>query len=289
MNLTSLDPKNGLTRLMTEASLFPILSFEAEQELARRWRDDGDAQALQQLVGSHLRLVMKIARGYSGYGMALEDLVSQGNLGLMQAAEKFDPDRGYRFSTYALWWIRAAMQEYILHAWSIVKIGTTAAQKKLFFNLRRLKAEMRRLEEGDLPPEMVAKIAETLAVRESEVVEMNRRLSGADGSLNTPLGEEGGMEFQDSLVDEDQDPEGQVAEADQLAKRRDLLQQALAELSDREQQIVVQRTLSEEPKTLQDLAEVYDISRERVRQVESRAIEKLRKRVLNAAAAASMH
>ncbi len=268
----------SLVRLVEEAKRFPMLSPEREQELAKSWRDGRDRQALTQLVGSHLRLVVKIARGFTGYGLPLADLVAEGNVGLMQAAEKFDPDRGFRFATYAMWWIRAAIQEYILHSSSLVKMGTTAAQKKLFFNLRRLKGQMAELEQGDLPPAVVTKIATELDVPEAEVVEMNRRLAGADNSLNALIGGAGGdSEWLDVLPDEGPSQETVVAERDELQQRRHLLDVALKKLNPRERDIIFERRLKDEPSTLEELSHRYAVSRERIRQIEVRAFEKLQR------------
>jgi RNA polymerase sigma-32 factor len=275
---------DNLQRYARMARSFPMLSVQEEKDLVARWRDEGDQDALQNLIGSHLRLVIKFARQNSGYGLPLGDLVAEGCLGLMQAANRFDPDRGVRFATYATWWIRATMHEHILYSWSLVKLGTTAAQKKLFFNLRRLKGRLQTYEEGDLSPENAARIAVELGVREDEVVEMNRRLAGGDWALNAKAGGEDQVEFQDLLVDEAPSPEDNVAEADELAKRRVLLTRAIEKLDERERHIVAQRTLSEEPMTLDRLSKHFGISRERVRQLEARAIEKLRTRVLDAAA-----
>ncbi len=272
---------------MQESRRYPLLAAAQERALFERWRDHSDRKALDQLVGSHLRLVLKIARGNAGYGLPLNDLVSEGFVGLMQAVEKFDPDKGARFATYATWWIRATMHEYILHSWSLVKMGTTAAQKKLFFNLRRLKRDLDAFEEGDLDPEIAAKIAKELDVRNSDVVDMNRRLASGDWSLNVVVSEEEGRaEFQDLLVDDSPDVESIVADADEYAKRRDLMREALGQLNDRERDIVEKRRLSETPETLQDLGERYGISRERVRQIEARALDKLQEIVAQASEAA---
>jgi len=269
-----------LVRFVEEAKRFPMLSPEREQELARAWRDHEDREALKQLVGSHLRLVVKIARGFTGYGLPLADLVAEGNVGLMQAAEKFDPDRGFRFATYAMWWIRAAIQEYILHSWSLVKMGTTAAQKKLFFNLRKLKGQMAELDQGDLPPEAVTKIATTLDVPEAEVVEMNRRLAGADNSLNALMGGAGAdsdSEWLDMLPDEGPNQETIVGDRKELQQRREMLDVALKKLNPRERDIIFERRLKDEPSTLEELSHRYAVSRERIRQIEVRAFEKLQR------------
>ncbi|MGF1611872.1 MAG: RNA polymerase sigma factor RpoH [Kiloniellales bacterium] len=287
MNNLAWSKSGDLTGYFQDIRKFPLLSAEREQGLARRWRDSGDEAALRELIGSHLRLVVKIARGNSGYGLPLDDLIAEGNLGLMQAAMRFDPERGFRFATYASWWIRAMIHEHVLHSWSLVKMGTTAAQKKLFFNLRRLKNRLEMLESGDLDDESVATIARTLEVPEADVVEMNRRLSGSDVSLNAPTAAEDANELQDFLISEDETAEGIVAEADELAKRRALLRQGLAQLTARERHIVSERQLSDEPLTLQTLSEHYGISRERVRQIEAKALDKLRQSVLAAAPADS--
>jgi RNA polymerase sigma-32 factor len=267
----------GLIRLVEEAKRFPMLTVEREQELSRGWRDARDPAALRELIGSHLRLVIKIARGYAGYGLPLADLVSEGNVGLMQAAEKFDPGRGFRFSTYALWWIRASIQEYILHSWSLVKMGTTAAQKKLFFNLRRIKSRMAELEQGDLPREIVAKIAAELDVPESEVIEMNRRLAGADTSLNAPMGAEGDSDWLEMLPDERPTQETRIADAEEMRLRRHLLDHALKQLKPREREIIFARRIQDEPMTLEELSHRYAVSRERIRQIEVRAFGKLQR------------
>src|SRR5580704_13307483 len=267
-----------LVRFVEEAKRFPMLSPEREQELARAWRDRRDRDALRQLVGSHLRLVVKIARGFTGYGLPLADLVAEGNVGVMQAAEKFDPDRGFRFATYAMWWIRASIQEYILHSWSLVKMGTTAAQKKLFFNLRRLKGQMAELDQGDLPAEAVTKIATELDVPEAEVIEMNRRLAGSDNSLNAVMGGvDGDSEWLDMLPDESPSQETVVGDRKELRQRREMLDVALKKLNPRERDIIFERRLKDEPSTLEELSHRYDVSRERIRQIEVRAFEKLQR------------
>jgi RNA polymerase sigma-32 factor len=253
--------------------------------LAKRWTEHQDAEAAEKMVTSHLRLVAKIAMGYRGYGLPIGEVISEGNVGLMQAVKKFDPDKGFRLATYAMWWIRAAIQEYILRSWSLVKMGTTAAQKKLFFNLRRLKGQIDAIEEGDLTPEHVEQIATKLGVSEEEVVSMNRRMSGGDASLNAPLRAESESEWQDWLVDEDTpDQEERLAENDEFDLRMELLQTAMGELNEREKHILTERRLSDEPKTLEELSEQYGVSRERVRQIEVRAFEKLQKAMRAAAA-----
>ncbi|MGH7073875.1 MAG: RNA polymerase sigma factor RpoH [Stellaceae bacterium] len=267
----------SLIRLVEDAKRFPMLTAEREQALAQAWRNSRDPEALRALIGSHLRLVIKIARGYSGYGLPLADLVSEGNVGLMQAAEKFDPDRGFRFSTYALWWIRAAIQEYILHSWSLVKMGTTAAQKKLFFNLRRIKSRLAELEQGDLPAEVVARIATELDVPETEVVEMNRRLAATDTSLNATMGVEGDSEWLEMLPDDRANQESRIGDAEETRLRRHLLDHALKQLKPREREIIFARRIQDEPMTLEELSHRYAVSRERIRQIEVRAFGKLQK------------
>jgi len=281
----SIHTDDAVTPFIEESRRFKMLTAEEELDLGRRWRDHGDRDALRLLVGSHLRLVIRMARDFAGYGLPLADLIAEGNVGLMQAVEKFDPERGFRFNTYALWWIRAAMQGHVLHNWSMVKLGTTAAQKKLFFNLRRVKREMRELESGDLSPETVSAIATKLEVSEADVVDMNRRLAAADSSLNAVTATEGDMEWQDLLVDQRPDQESIVVDADELASRRRLLAFGMEKLNDRERRILVERRMREEPATLEDLSKQYAVSRERVRQIEMRAFEKLQKAMLNAAPA----
>eukprot|EP01012_Entosiphon_sulcatum_P033296 TRINITY_DN4214_c1_g3_i3.p2 TRINITY_DN4214_c1_g3~~TRINITY_DN4214_c1_g3_i3.p2 ORF type:complete len:302 (+),score=75.77 TRINITY_DN4214_c1_g3_i3:221-1126(+) len=275
--------ESNLSRYLQEIRKFPMLEAEKEYMLAKRWQEHEDSGAAHQLVTSHLRLVAKIAMGYRGYGLPLSELISEGNVGMMQAVKRFDPDRGFRLATYAMWWIRAAIQEYILRSWSLVKIGTTAAQKKLFFNLRRMKGKLAALEEGDLKPEHVAQIAHNLAVTEAEVVSMNRRLAAPDHSLNAPLRIDGEGEWQDWLVDETPNQEVRLAEREEMDIRRSLLNDAMGGLTDRERDILQRRRLVEEPVTLEDLSQEYGISRERVRQIEVRAFEKLQKAMRNAA------
>ncbi len=260
-----------------------MLSPEEEYMLGKSWREHGDIDAAHKLVTSHLRLVAKIAMGYRGYGLPLSELISEGNVGMMQAVKRFEPDRGFRLATYAMWWIRAAIQEYILHSWSLVKMGTTAAQKKLFFNLRKLKGQMRAIDEGDLSPEQVNKIATTLDVPEADVISMNRRLASPDHSLNAPLRQDGDGEWQDWLVDDSDNQEIRLVESEQLGKRQNLLKDAMGALNDRERRILTARRLQDEPTTLEDLSQEYGISRERVRQIEVRAFEKLQKSIKNAA------
>ncbi len=284
--LASLAPDASLTRYMQEIRKYPMLAHEEEERLARAWRDKGDQAAAHTLVNSHLRLVAKIAMGYRGYGLPVSELISEGNVGMMQAVKRFDPDRGFRLSTYAMWWIRAAIQEYILHSWSLVKMGTTAAQKKLFFNLRRLKGQMQAIDDGDLQPEHVARIAHLLDVPEQDVVSMNRRLSSADSSLNAPIKMDGEGEWQDWLVDETESQETAMGEREELTGRKALLATALKTLTERERHIIVERRLKDDPATLEDLSQTYKVSRERVRQIEVRAFEKLQKAMKTQVAAA---
>jgi RNA polymerase sigma-32 factor len=281
--LPSIGPENGLSRYLGEIRKFPMLSADEEFMLAKRWREHGDTEAAHKLVTSHLRLVAKIAMGYRGYGLPVAELVSEGNVGMMQAVKRFDPDRGFRLATYAMWWIRAAIQEYILHSWSLVKMGTTAAQKKLFFNLRKLKGQINAIEEGDMTPEHVQQIAEALNVPEEDVVSMNRRLSGLDHSLNAPLRTESEGEWIDWLVDESDTQETIVAEKEELGNRRRLLAEAMKTLNERERHILTERRLRDDPLTLEELSQEYGISRERVRQIEVRAFEKLQKTMRNLA------
>ncbi len=274
----------NLARYLAEIRKFPMLTAEDEFLLAKRFKEHGDIEAAHKMVTSHLRLVAKIAMGYRGYGLPVSELISEGNVGMMQAVKRFDADKGFRLATYAMWWIRAAIQEYILHSWSLVKMGTTAAQKKLFFNLRRLKGQMRAIDDGDMTPEQVQKIATDLDVSEDDVVQMNRRLGAPDHSLNAPLRIDGDGEWQDWLVDEAESQEIALAEQDESDKRRALLKDALKHLNDRERTILVARRLTDEPQTLEDLSQRYSISRERVRQIEVRAFEKLQKAIRQAAA-----
>jgi len=270
-------PEGNLSRYLQEIRKFPMLTPDEEFRLSKSWKDAGDQKAAHRLVTSHLRLVAKIAMGYRGYGLPVGELISEGNVGMMQAVRRFDPDRGFRLATYAMWWIRAAIQEYILHSWSLVKMGTTAAQKKLFFNLRRLKGQMAALEEGDLKPEQVAKIAHTLQVPEQDVVSMNRRLASPDNSLNAPVRADSEGEWQDWLVDESESQETEIAERQDMSNRRMMLGEALKTLNERERHILIERRLKDEATTLEELSQQYNISRERVRQIEVRAFEKLQK------------
>jgi len=283
-NVVSARLQDDLSRLLDQARQQPLLDPERERALAERWRDSRDPSAARELAASHLRLVIKLARGYSGYGFPLGELVAEGNVGLVQALNKFDPERGFRFATYAMWWIRAAIQEHILHNWSVVKLGTTAAQKKLFFNLRRLKSRLGENGTGDLAPEAVRSIAKDLAVGETEVIDMNRRLSAGDASLNVRIAEDGDREWGDTLVDEDQDQEEHIAEASELTWRRGLLAGAMDVLTPRERHILVERRLKDDPATLEDLSRVHGVSRERIRQIEVRAFERLQRATLAAAA-----
>lgn len=273
----SIGPENNLTRYLQEIRKFPMLTPDEEYNLAVRLRDEADERCADRLVTSHLRLVAKIAMGYRGYGLPMGEVISEGNVGLMQAVKRFDPERGFRLATYAMWWIRAAIQEYILHSWSLVKMGTTAAQKKLFFNLRKMKGRLQLMEEGDMAPENVTHIATTLGVPEADVISMNRRLSSPDHSLNAPVRADGDGEWQDWLVDDRDNQEINLGESQELGQRRQLLSNALQTLNDRERHILSERRLRDDPVTLEDLSQQYGISRERVRQIEVRAFEKLQK------------
>ncbi|RKT30843.1 RNA polymerase RpoH-like sigma 32 subunit [Roseovarius halotolerans] len=280
-NLPAPSPEGGLNRYLQEIRKFPLLEPEEEYMLAKRWVEEQDTEAAHKMVTSHLRLAAKIAMGYRGYGLPTAEVISEANVGLMQAVKRFDPERGFRLATYAMWWIRASIQEYILRSWSMVKLGTTSAQKKLFFNLRKAKAKIGALEEGDLRPENVKQIATDLGVTEAEVISMNRRMSGGDASLNARVGAEGEgtMEWQDWLEDEDADQATDYERRDELEARRELLAKAMDVLNDREKDILTQRRLSDQTITLEDLSSQYDVSRERIRQIEVRAFEKLQKRM----------
>jgi len=283
--LPILTAESGLTRYLEEIRRFPMLEPQDEFMLAKRWREHGDRDAAHKLVTSHLRLVAKIAMGYRGYGLPISEVISEGNVGLMQAVKRFEPDKGFRLATYAMWWIKAAIQEYILRSWSLVKMGTTANQKKLFFNLRKAKSKISALEEGDLRPDQVKLIAKRLGVTEQDVIDMNRRLGG-DASLNTPIREEGDAgEWQDWLVDEHASQESNLVATEELDNRKKALTDALSVLNERERRIFVARRLAEEPVTLEDLADEFAVSRERVRQIEVRAFEKVQKAVKNRVAA----
>ena len=282
--LTVMTPEGGLSRYLSEIRKFPMLAKDEEFMLAKAWKEHQDPEAAHRLVTSHLRLVAKIAMGYRGYGLPIGEVISEGNVGLMQAVKKFEPDKGFRLATYAMWWIRASIQEYILRSWSLVKMGTTAAQKKLFFNLRKVKSEISALEEGDLRHEHVSQIATKLGVLEDEVISMNRRLSGGDASLNAPMRADGESEWQDWLADDNAvSQETQVAEEEEKSLRMGLLEEAMAELTDRERHILTERRLKDDPTTLEELASQYGVSRERVRQIEVRAFEKLQKQMKAAA------
>jgi RNA polymerase sigma-32 factor len=275
--LPALSGEAGLSRYLTEIRKFPLLSPEDEYMFAKRWKEHEDSEAARRLVTSHLRLVAKIAMGYRGYGLPVSEIVSEGNVGLMQAVKRFDPDRGFRLATYAMWWIRASIQEYVLRSWSMVKMGTTAAQKKLFFNLRKAKNNIGAIEEGDLTPEHVATLSDQLGVTPTEVTEMNRRLSGGDASLNAPLRSESESEWQDWLADDTVDQETRLAEREEMGDRHDLLMGAMKDLTDRERDILQARRLQDEPATLEELSQKYGVSRERIRQIEVRAFEKLQR------------
>ncbi|MBF0247506.1 MAG: RNA polymerase sigma factor RpoH [Alphaproteobacteria bacterium] len=277
-----ISPEQNLTRYLQEIRKFPMLTLEEEQGYARDWVENANQAAADALVTSHLRLVAKIAMGYRGYGLPLAELISEGNVGMMQSVQRFDPERGFRLATYAMWWIRASIQEYILHSWSLVKMGTTAAQKKLFFNLRRLKSKMQAYEDGDLTPEQVTEISEHLGVSEEEVVHMNRRLGGPDSSLNASVRDDDGGQWQDWLVDDRDSQEQQLGDFEEMVRRRTLLKGAMKGLTERERTIIVERRLKDEPATLENLSQSFGISRERVRQIEVRAFEKLQKSVKNA-------
>lgn len=281
----SFSPEQGLHRYLENIQRFPMLDKDEEFMLAKRWQANSDTEAAERMVTSHLRLVAKIAMGYRGYGLPISEVISEGNIGLMQAVKKFDPDKGFRLSTYAMWWIRAAIQEYVLRSWSLVKMGTTAAQKKLFFNLRRLKGQINAIDEGNMQPEQISAIASRLNVREDEVIDMNQRMShGGDVSLNVTLnGEDGSAQWQDWLEDEGDSQETTLAESQEYKVRMALLQDAMGELNEREQDIIHQRRLAENPATLEALAEIYQVSRERIRQIENRAFEKLQQAIHKAA------
>jgi RNA polymerase sigma-32 factor len=276
-SIPTIRDQNGVSQYLREIRQFPMLAEDEEFMLAKRWREHEDSEAAHKLVTSHLRLVAKIAMGYRGYGLPVGELISEGNVGLMQAVKRFDPDRGFRLATYAMWWIRASIQEYILHSWSLVKMGTTAAQKKLFFNLRKIKGQLEAIDDGDLSPENIEYIAAALNVPERDVISMNRRMLGPDQSLNAPVREEGGGEWQDWLEDTETDQESAVLESQELAHRSAQLMSAMEMLNEREKHILSERRLKEEPATLEELSQVFGVSRERVRQIEARAFEKLQK------------
>ena len=281
-NLPILSNEGGLSAYLDQIKKFPMLDAEEEYMLAKNWKTTGNIKAAEKLVTSHLRLVAKIAMGYKGYGLPVNEMISEGNIGLMQAVKKFEPEKGFRLATYAMWWIKASIQEYILRSWSLVKIGTTAAQKKLFFNLKKLKNQIAPKTEGDLKHEHVKDIANRLDVSEDEVISMNRRLLGKEQSLNAPIGEDGD-EWQDWVVDKDMDQELKFAQQEEIEQRKDLLSESIKILNDREKEILYSRRLADEPITLDDLSKKYKISRERIRQIENKAFEKLQKHMLNAA------
>jgi RNA polymerase sigma-32 factor len=279
--------EGGLNRYLAEIRRFPMLRPDEEYILAKQWREEGDREAAHRLVTSHLRLVAKIAMGYRGYGLPISEIISEGNVGLMQAVKRFEPEKGFRLATYAMWWIKASIQEFILRSWSLVKMGTTASQKKLFFNLRKVKGQIQALEEGDLRPDQVSEIATRLGVPEEDVISMNRRLSG-DTSLNAPVRADSEGEWQDWLVDEAADQETTLAESEELEQRRGLLHKAMDKLNERERRVFEARRLAEDPLTLEDLSQEFGVSRERIRQIEVRAFEKVQKAVRGAAREAAM-
>ncbi len=281
-NLPVLSNEGGLAAYLAQIKKFPMLAAEEEYMLAKNWQSTGNLKSAEKLVTSHLRLVAKIAMGYKGYGLPLNEMISEGNVGLMQAVKKFEPEKGFRLATYAMWWIKASIQEYILRSWSLVKIGTTTAQKKLFFNLKKIKNQIAPRSEGDLREEHVTDIAKRLSVTENEVVSMNRRLSGKEQSLNAPIGEDGD-EWQDWVVDNEMDHELKIAQNDEMEQRKDLLEDSIKVLNEREKKILYSRRLTDEPVTLDELSKKYNISRERVRQIENKAFEKLQKHMLNSA------
>ncbi len=281
-NLPALSNEGGLSAYLAQIKKFPMLDAEEEYMLAKNWKSTGNIKSAEKLVTSHLRLVAKIAMGYKGYGLPVNEMISEGNIGLMQAVKKFEPEKGFRLATYAMWWIKASIQEYILRSWSLVKIGTTTAQKKLFFNLKKLKNQIAPRAEGDLRKEHVSEIADKLNVSEEEVISMNRRLSGKEHSLNAQIGEDGD-EWQDWLVDKEMDQELKLAQKEEMNQRKDLLKDSIKILNDREKEILYSRRLNDEPTTLEDLSKKYKISRERIRQIENKAFEKLQKHMLNSA------
>ena len=281
-NLPALSNEGGLSAYLAQIKKFPMLAAEEEYMLAKNWRNTGNIKSAEKLVTSHLRLVAKIAMGYKGYGLPVSEMISEGNVGLMQAVKKFKPEKGFRLATYAMWWIKASIQEYILRSWSLVKIGTTTAQKKLFFNLKKVKNQIAPKSEGDLKDEHVTEIADKLSVSKDEVVSMNRRLSGKEFSLNAPIGEDGD-EWQDWLVDKELDHDLKFAQKEEMKQRKDLLSDSIKILNDREKEILYARRLNDEPITLEDLSKKYKISRERIRQIENKAFEKLQKHMLNSA------
>ncbi len=281
-NLPALSNEGGLSAYLAQIKKFPMLAAEEEYMLAKNWRNTGNIKSAEKLVTSHLRLVAKIAMGYKGYGLPVSEMISEGNVGLMQAVKKFKPEKGFRLATYAMWWIKASIQEYILRSWSLVKIGTTTAQKKLFFNLKKIKNQISPRSDGDLKKEDVKNIADRLDVSEDEVVSMNRRLAGKEHSLNTKIGEDGDQ-WQDWIVDKEMDQELKFAQKEEMEQRKDLLKDSIKILNQREKEILYSRRLSEEPSTLEDLSKKFKISRERIRQIENKAFEKLQKHMLNSA------
>jgi len=281
-NLPTLINEGGLSAYLAQIKKFPMLDAEEEYMLAKNWKTTGNLKSAEKLVTSHLRLVAKIAMGYKGYGLPVNEMISEGNVGLMQAVKKFEPEKGFRLATYAMWWIKASIQEYILRTWSLVKIGTTTAQKKLFFNLKKIKNKIAPRSEGDLKDEHVAEIAKQLAVKKNEVVSMNRRLSGKEHSLNAPIGEDGD-EWQDWIIDKEMDQELKFAQKEEMEQRKDLLKESIKILNEREKEILCARRLNDKPTTLEDLSKKYKISRERIRQIENKAFEKVQKNMLNAA------
>ena len=281
-NLPTLSNESGLSAYLAQIKKFPMLDAEEEYMLAKNWKTTGNLKSAEKLVTSHLRLVAKIAMGYKGYGMPVNEMISEGNVGLMKAVKKFEPEKGFRLATYAMWWIKASIQEYILRSWSLVKIGTTTAQKKLFFNLKKIKNQIAPRSEGDLKDEHVAEIAKKLDVNKDEVVSMNRRLSGKEHSLNAPIGEDGD-EWQDWVVDKEMDQELKFAQKEEMNQRKDLLKDSIKILNDREKEILYARRLNDKPTTLENLSKKYKISRERIRQIENKAFEKVQKHMLNAA------
>lgn len=287
-NLPTLSPEGSLSAYLQEIRKFPMLEAGEEFMLAKAWTEHGDRKSAHKLVTSHLRLVAKIAMGYRGYGLPVADLIAEGNVGMMQAVKRFDPDKGFRLATYAMWWIRAAIQEYILRSWSLVKLGTTAAQKKLFFNLRRLKGQIKALDENDLRPDQVTHIADKLGVSEDDVVSMNQRMSARDHSLQAPLRAEEDGQWQDWLVDDSPDQETLIAEDEELNQRRELLLDAMDQLNDREKDILIKRRLQDPAVTLEDLSATYDVSRERIRQIEVRAFEKVQQAIREKAQATGL-
>ena len=286
-NLPTLSNEGGLSAYLSQIKKFPMLDAEEEYMLAKNWKSTGNLKSAEKLVTSHLRLVAKIAMGYKGYGLPVNEMISEGNVGLMQAVKKFEPEKGFRLATYAMWWIKASIQEYILRSWSLVKIGTTTAQKKLFFNLKKIKNQIAPKSEGDLRKEHVSEIAKKLDVKEDEVVSMNRRLSGKEHSLNAKIGEDGD-EWQDWIVDKEMDQELKFAQKEEMNKRKDLLKESVKILNDREKEILYARRLNDDPTTLEDLSKKHKISRERVRQIENKAFEKIQRHMLNAAKSSNL-